>query len=133
MFVCEKEICCDIARITEFLTTFDIQLFYTDAKMIQCIRIILKHSLLYRPALYELSLAETSCIGTNISNVILTVVPCILILSKLFIYQLMRKRIALKRILKFTLKLLQHVSAQSPSSRSALFELAKVTVVKVIN
>jgi hypothetical protein len=43
----------------------------------------------------------------------------------------------LKTILKFTLKLtlkqLQHVSMQSPSSGSALFELAKVTVVKIIN
>ena len=44
----------------------------------------------------------------------------------------MRKRIALKRILKFTLKQLPHVSVQSPSSGSTLFELAKVTVVKII-
>ena len=50
-----------------------------------------------------------------------------------FIYQLMHKRIALKRILKFTLKQLLHVSVQSPSSGSALFELAKVIVVKIIN
>ena len=35
----------------------------------------------------------------------------------------------LKRILKFTLKQLLHVSFQSPSSRSVLFELAKVTVI----
>jgi hypothetical protein len=43
----------------------------------------------------------------------------------------------LKKILKFTLKLtlkqLQHVSVQSPSSGSALFDLTKVTVVKIIN
>jgi len=39
-----------------------------------------------------------------------TVVLCILILSKFFIYQLMHKRIALKEILKFTLKMLRHVS-----------------------
>jgi hypothetical protein len=43
----------------------------------------------------------------------------------------------LKTILKFTIKLiikqLQHVSVQSPSSGSALFELAKVTLVKIIN
>jgi hypothetical protein len=32
-----------------------------------------------------------------------------------------------------TLKQLRHVSVQSPSSGSALFELAKVTVVKIIN
>ena len=38
-----------------------------------------------------------------------------------------------KRILKFTLKQLQHVSVQSPSSGSVLFKLAKVTVVKIIN
>jgi hypothetical protein len=45
----------------------------------------------------------------------------------------MHKRIALKIILKFTLKQLQHVSVQSPSSGSAIFKLAKVTVVKIIN
>jgi hypothetical protein len=38
-----------------------------------------------------------------------TVVPCILILSK-FYHQLMHKRIALKGVIKFTLKQLQHVS-----------------------
>jgi hypothetical protein len=37
-----------------------------------------------------------------------------------------------KRILKFTLKQLLHVSVQSPSSGSILFELAKVIVVKII-
>jgi hypothetical protein len=52
--------------------------------------------------------------------------------SKFFIYQLMYKRIALKRILKFTLKQLHHVSVQTPSSGSALFELAKATVVEII-
>jgi hypothetical protein len=51
---------------------------------------------------------------------------------KVFIYQLMHNRIALKRILKFTLKQLLHVSVQL-SSGSVLFELAKVTVVKIIN
>ena len=50
-----------------------------------------------------------------------------------FIYQQMHKRNALKRILKFTLRRPQHVSVQSPSSGSVLFELAKVTVVKIIN
>jgi hypothetical protein len=45
----------------------------------------------------------------------------------------MHKRIALKEVLKFTLKQLQHVSVQSPSSGNALFELAKVTVVKIVN
>jgi hypothetical protein len=44
----------------------------------------------------------------------------------------MHKRIALKRILTFTLKQLLNVSVQSPSG-SILFELAKVTVVKIIN
>jgi hypothetical protein len=47
----------------------------------------------------------------------------------------MHNWIVLKTILKFTLKLtskqLLHVSVQSPSSESALFELAKVTVVKI--
>jgi hypothetical protein len=45
----------------------------------------------------------------------------------------MHKRISLKRILKFTLKQLLHVSVPSPSSGCALFDLAKVTVVKIIN
>ena len=37
-----------------------------------------------------------------------------------------------KRILKFTLKQLLHVSVQSPSG-SVLFELAKVIVIKIIS
>jgi len=45
----------------------------------------------------------------------------------------MHKIIALQRILKFTLKQFLHVSVQSPSSGSALFELSKVIVVKIIN
>ena len=45
----------------------------------------------------------------------------------------MHKRIALKRILKFILKQLRHVSMQTPSSGSTLFELAKVTLVKIMN
>jgi len=49
-----------------------------------------------------------------------------------FYHQLMDKRIALKAVLKFTLKQLRHVSVYSPSSGSALFELAKVTVVKTV-
>jgi hypothetical protein len=54
-------------------------------------------------------------------------------MTQFFIYQLMHKRIALKRILKFTLKQFLQVSWQSPSSGSVLFELAKVIVVKIIN
>jgi hypothetical protein len=38
-----------------------------------------------------------------------------------------------KRILKFTLKQLQHVSVLSPSSGNVLFELAKVTFVKTVH
>jgi hypothetical protein len=38
-----------------------------------------------------------------------------------------------KRILKFTLKHLIYVWVQSPPSGSVLFELAKVTVVKIIS
>ena len=52
---------------------------------------------------------------------------------KVFIYQLMHKIISLKGVLKFTLKQLQHVSVFSPSSGSALFEHAKVTVIKTVN
>jgi len=51
--------------------------------------------------------------------------------SKFFIYQLMHKRIALKRILKFTLKQLWDISVQSPLSESALFEsLLKLQLLK---
>jgi len=38
-----------------------------------------------------------------------------------------------KRILKFTLKQLLHVSLQSPSSGSVFFELAKVILIKIIS
>ena len=50
-----------------------------------------------------------------------------------FLYRLMHKRFALKRILKFTLNQLRHVLVRSPSSGSVLVELAKVTVVKIIH
>ena len=43
------------------------------------------------------------------------------------------QEICSKRILKFTLKQLLHVSVQSPSSGSVLFELAKVIVIKIIS
>ena len=56
-----------------------------------------------------------------------------IVLSKSFIHQLMHKRIALKRILKFTLKQLLHVLVQSPSSGSILFELTKVTTVSLVS
>jgi len=48
-------------------------------------------------------------------------------------YLFTNKRIALKTILKFTLKQFLHVSLQPPSSSSVLFELAKVIFVKIIN
>jgi hypothetical protein len=38
-----------------------------------------------------------------------------------------------KRILKFTLKQLQHVSVLPPSSGSVQFELAEVAFVKTVN
>jgi hypothetical protein len=43
------------------------------------------------------------------------------------------QEICFKRSTKFTLKQLQHVSVSSPSSGSALYELANVTVVKTVN
>ena len=49
---------------------------------------------------------------------------------KVFIYQLQHKS-CFKRILKFALKQLLHVSVQSPSSGSVLFELAKVIVLRL--
>jgi hypothetical protein len=42
------------------------------------------------------------------------------------------QKICFKRMLQFTLKQLLHVSVQSPSSGSVLFELVKVTVLKII-
>ena len=42
-------------------------------------------------------------------------------------------KICFKRILKFKLKHLLHVSVQSPSPGSVLFELAKVIVIKIIS
>jgi hypothetical protein len=53
-----------------------------------------------------------------------------LVIIKVFYYQLMHKRIVLKKVLKFTWKQLQHVSVWSPSSGSLLCELAKVTMLK---
>jgi len=47
-----------------------------------------------------------------------------------FICQLMHNRIALKEYYKLTLKHLLHVSVQSPSSGSLLFELAKVQIIR---
>jgi hypothetical protein len=43
------------------------------------------------------------------------------------------KKNCFKRILKFTLKQLLHISVQSPSSGEILFELAKVIVIKIIS
>ena len=66
-----------------------------------------------------------------------TYIPCNLIISR-FIYLPTDAQLnCLKTILKFTLKLtlkdLQHVSVQSPSSGSAPFDLAKVAFVKITN
>ena len=55
------------------------------------------------------------CVKSIIQIFFFTVVPCVLILSKVFIYHLMHRRITLKRILKFTVKQLLHVSVQAPS------------------
>jgi len=68
--------------------------------------------------------------GLKTSIRILTVVLCILTLSKLLHTNCAK---VFKGVLIFTLKLLQHVSVQSPSSGSVLFELAKVTFVKTVN
>ena len=51
----------------------------------------------------------------------------------IYIYIYVIRRLKFKRILKFTLKQLLHISVQSSSSGSALFELAKVTVIKIIS
>ena len=41
----------------------------------------------------------------------------------------MHNRVTLKKILKFTLKQLLHVSVQSPSSVSVIFEFAKAQII----
>ena len=48
-----------------------------------------------------------------------------------YIYIYVIRRLKVKGILKFTLKQLLHVSVQSPSSGSVLFELAKVIVISL--
>jgi len=45
----------------------------------------------------------------------------------------MHKIVALKEVVKLTLKQLLHVSVRSPSSGSVLFEFSKVIVVKILN
>ena len=53
-----------------------------------------------------------------------------LAIIKVFYYQLMHNTVLFIGVLKFTVKQFQHVSVRSPSSRSVLCELAKVTVLK---
>ena len=65
-------------------------------------------------------------------KIIFIVVPCTLMLSNFYLPTDVQKN-CFKRILKFTLKQLLNVSVQSPSSRSVLFELAKVIVIKIIS
>jgi len=55
------------------------------------------------------------------------------IINVFIFHQLMHKRIALKEVLKFTLKQHHNSSVQSPSSGRPLPELAKATVVKTVN
>jgi hypothetical protein len=52
---------------------------------------------------------------------------------KIFYLPTDANRVCFKRILKFTLKQILHVSVQSLSSGSVLFELAKVIVIKIFN
>ena len=52
---------------------------------------------------------------------------------KVFLLPTDAQKSCFKRILKFTLKQLLHVSVQTPSSGSVLFELAKVRDVKIIS
>ena len=52
--------------------------------------------------------------------------------TKVFYLPTDAQNICFKRILKFTLKQLLHVSVQSPSSGSVLFELAEIIVIKII-
>jgi hypothetical protein len=54
---------------------------------------------------------------------IFTFAPCILILSKLFIHQLLHKWVVLEELLKFTLKQLGHVSVQSHHRQGAHYSV----------
>jgi len=64
---------------------------------------------------------------------ILIILISFLILSKFFIYQLMFKTFALKEILKFTLKMLRHVSVKHHHQGAYYLSFAKVTVAKTIS
>ena len=66
-------------------------------------------------------------------SLIFTVVPCNLDNIKVFYLPTDAQYSCFKRTLKFTLKQLLHVSVQSSSSESVLFELAKVIVIKIIS
>jgi hypothetical protein len=68
----------------------------------------------------------------NIYSVVIQLTVLLIIIIVLYLPTDAQEN-CLKRILKFTLKQLLHVSVQSLSSGSTLFELAKVTVVKIIN
>jgi hypothetical protein len=77
----------------------------------------------------------STCWSKNIPQIISTYTPCILILSKFFIHQLMHEWIVLKTILKFTLKLtlkqLRHVSVQSHHHQGAHYScLLKLQLLK---
>jgi len=65
-------------------------------------------------------------------NTAKTPIPFIIPVSKFYL-PLDALKSYFKRILKFTLKRLLHVSVQSPSSGSVIFELAKVIVIKIIS
>jgi len=81
----------------------------------------------------NITLFETRILTSQeITMGMFTVVPCTLMLSKFYLPTDALKS-CFKRILKFTLKQLLHVSVQSPSSGSVFFELAKVIIIKIIS
>ena len=68
--------------------------------------------------IYNLPTEKCTCIYSNFQCIIKVLLPTD------------AQKKCLKSIVKLTLKMLQHVSVQSPSSGSALYELAKVAFVK---
>jgi len=71
--------------------------------------------------------------NVDISDVIWNPILCIESIFQSFYLPTGAQQSCFKRILKFTLKQLLHVSVQSPSSGTLLFELAKVIVIKIIS
>jgi len=90
-----------------------IYIYISPVSVTQNINIFISHATSFGCSNKHQALSQNKGTETHSVSLFLsfffTIVPCILMLSK-FHHQLMHKRIALKGVLKFTLKQLQHVS-----------------------